>query len=329
VARDDDSNDDAGKLERRYRSIDTRIWADRRFRRLSKPQPNAQDLFVRLLLGSQVTSLPGLQHIGKAALAEQLEWSVEQFLEQFAELSREGLAKADWDARVVWVPNAIRYNVPKNPNVVTGWRSHWLEVPECDLKDEAYLRLRGFLNGAEQQVKPTLLQAFIDGCGNGYENRLANSSGNGSPNGMPNQEQDQEQDQEQEREPRARPLTAANSQPGADGEPTEPWAVLWRRWELVAYNGESGGSPAAHRDRLGAAWRTCLAREPADPAGAFERAARACVADLKRNGKRSSLAILCSQLGDWLAPQPTGAKGPAAPSAFAPPDHNTPVLQDF
>jgi len=54
------------------------------------------------------------------ALAEELGWSLKEFREGFAELSREGLVKADWNARVVFISNATKYNPPENPNVVKG-----------------------------------------------------------------------------------------------------------------------------------------------------------------------------------------------------------------
>ena len=160
----------------RYRKIDTRMWADAKFRALSSPPPTGKYLWIALLTGPYTTNLPGLFRVGEMALAEELGWPPEGFREAFAELFREGLAKADWNARVVWIPNAIKYNPPDNPNVVKGWRDSWDEVPECALKTEAYERLKEFTEGLGEGFA----KAFRDGCAQC----------------LANQEQEQEQEQE-------------------------------------------------------------------------------------------------------------------------------------
>lgn len=159
----------------RYRKIDVRMWGDGKFRALSAPPPSGKYLWIFLLTGPHTTNLPGLFRSGEKALAEELDWPLEGFREGFAELSREGLAKADWNARVVWVPNAIKYNPPENPNVVKGWRNSWDEIPECALKVEALERLKEFTQGLGEGFA----KAFREGCANG----------------LANQEQEQEQEQ--------------------------------------------------------------------------------------------------------------------------------------
>jgi hypothetical protein len=161
----------------RYRKIDTRMWADAKFRALSTPPPSGKYLWIALLTGPHTTNLPGLFRVGEMALSEELGWSLEGFRKGFAELFREGLAKADWNARVVWIPNAIKYNPPDNPNVVKGWRDSWDEVPECGLKAEAYQTLRTFTKGLGEGFA----KAFHEGC----------------VQCLANQEQEQEQEQEQ------------------------------------------------------------------------------------------------------------------------------------
>jgi hypothetical protein len=158
----------------RYRKIDTRMWGDVRFRELSSPSPSGKYLWMFLLTGPQTSNIPGLFRAGEMALAEELGWSLEGFREAFAEPLSKGLVKADWNARVVWVPNAIKYNRPENPNVVKSWSSTWDEIPECALKIEAYERLKAFT----EELGEGFAKAFVKGCGKG----------------MANQEQEQEQD---------------------------------------------------------------------------------------------------------------------------------------
>ena len=91
------------------------------------------------------------------------------------------MAKADWEAGLVWVPNAVSHNRPESPNVVRSWRTMWLEIPECALKAEAFQHLKSFTEGMGEAFG----KAFAEACA--------------QPS--PNQEQEQEQEQEREKDP--------------------------------------------------------------------------------------------------------------------------------
>jgi hypothetical protein len=131
----------------RYRKVHLCMYADERYRRLTPSRPCGQSLWWHLIAGEQTDIIPGLFKIGEAAFAEQLNWSLKGFRESFAECFREGLVKADWEARLVWIPNSLKYNPPHNPNVVKSWHYAWLELPECALKVEATQALKAFLKG--------------------------------------------------------------------------------------------------------------------------------------------------------------------------------------
>jgi hypothetical protein len=164
-----------------YRRVTVRMWGDAKVMALTRPQPCGQVLWLHLLTGEQTDIIPGLCKIGEAAFAEQLGWPLEGFRKAFAEVSRLGMVKADWDARVVWVPKAIEHNAPVSPNVVKSWADAWDRIPECALKLEAWDILGGFLQGMTQGFR----EAFAESCP--------------KPSVMPSriQEQDQEQDQEE------------------------------------------------------------------------------------------------------------------------------------
>lgn len=164
----------------RYRTIDVRLWGDEKFRALSPLQPSAQALFIYLLTNPNTTSIPGLYRAGAAALAEELAWPLEGFFKAFQEISSQGLVRADFDARVVYIPNAIRYNKPQSPNVVISWLNHWDEIPECDLRDAAYQEIKAFLEDMGEAFAEAFLKPMRKPC------RKA----------MPNQEQEQEHEQE-------------------------------------------------------------------------------------------------------------------------------------
>ncbi len=122
----------------RYRKVDVRMWGDQKFQALSKLAPSGQALWIFLLTGPHTTIVPGLFRAGRAALAESVGWSADQFDAAWAEIEAQGMALADWNARVVWVPGAARYNPPESPNVAAAWRAALVgEIPECPLRDKA------------------------------------------------------------------------------------------------------------------------------------------------------------------------------------------------
>lgn len=159
----------------RYRKVEVSMWADDKFISLSKPQPNAQSLWMYLLTGPCTTSLPGLIRIGEAGLAEEIGWPLKAFREAFEEVLSKGMAKADWEARVVWLPKAITHNPPQSPNVVTSWAEFWSYIPDqCHLKTEAFY----------------VLKAFMEGLGEAFQGAFRKAC----RKPMPNQEQEQEQE---------------------------------------------------------------------------------------------------------------------------------------
>lgn len=119
-----------------YRRIDIRVHGDARVRRLTKPQPNGQTLWMYLLTGPHTANgLPGLFSISRADLAARLGWAEEALCSTWNEIEDPpALAVADWEAHVVLVPNAARYNLPKNDNIVKAWGRAFDAIPECGLR---------------------------------------------------------------------------------------------------------------------------------------------------------------------------------------------------
>ena len=141
----------------RYRKVDPRMWGDAKFRALSD---DARMVFMYLLTAPEVTALPGFVVIGRAGLAEGIGWDedLERLSRAFAELSAAGMAKADWRARLVILPNAPRYNEPESPNAIRSWRSHFDALPESPLRNEMLGLLRAFTEG----LRPNLRETFAD-----------------------------------------------------------------------------------------------------------------------------------------------------------------------
>jgi hypothetical protein len=141
-----------------FRKVDAGTWGDARFGELSQ---DGKILWLYLLTGPEVTSLPGLILAGRAHLAEVMGWDIGRLDDAFGEFAPTekypvAMAKADWSRRVVWLPNAFKHNRPANSNVLAGWKHHWRVIPECGLKDEAFLALETFA----EQLGTTYTEQF-------------------------------------------------------------------------------------------------------------------------------------------------------------------------
>jgi len=204
-----------------YRQTEVKTWGDEKFRRLSPLPPSGQSLWLWLLTGPRTTNLPGLLAAGRAASAEELGWDQNDFDRCYAELEAAGMARADWRARLIWLPNAVRHNPPTNPSIVVAWRRQFDLLPECALKSQAEQHIVQFLEpkkgaayvaafarpstSAPASPQPTDPTPHSEGHGVGH------SGTDGVTHGVDHRaaHQDQEQDQDQEKEtPRAREAAA-------------------------------------------------------------------------------------------------------------------------
>lgn len=166
----------------RYRKVETKIWSDEKFRSLSALQPSGQALWFFLLTGPHTGPIPGMFRAGKAAMAEELGWPLEGFEKAFQEAFAIGMVQADFKARFLWMPNAIKHNKPESPNVVRSWRKEYDLLPECELRTAALLELKAFVSALGKGYEKAFQEAFADALPKAY------------PKTMPNQEQEQEQD---------------------------------------------------------------------------------------------------------------------------------------
>jgi len=123
----------------RYRKIETRTWGDEKFMELSPIPACGQGLWLYLLTGPHTNSIPGLFVCGKASLAEALNWEPEDFGKAFSELLGKGMIQFDAKTRLIWVPNAIKYNLPESPNVIRSWKAQIRELPDSPLLTPAHM----------------------------------------------------------------------------------------------------------------------------------------------------------------------------------------------
>lgn len=174
-----------------YRRIEVRMWGDERFCHLTPILPSGQGLWIYLLTGPHTRQIPGIFRSGRAAMAEELGWELDDFDKVFAGIFQQGMAKADWVARVVWVPNALKCNPPQSPNVVKSWAKEWELIPECELKREAMESLRINVHAIGKAFGMAFDMAF------GVTLKASRKS---RGKALANQEQNQEQKQEGDRD---------------------------------------------------------------------------------------------------------------------------------
>lgn len=125
-------------MSSRYAQVDRCVWVDVKFLSLSKPAPNAQTLFLWLLTSPESGIVPGLIRIGLAGMAEAIDWSTMDTAAYMDELVAAGMARVDWKARLVWLPKALSRNMPRQAQNMSPWAKAWSEIPECQLKAEAW-----------------------------------------------------------------------------------------------------------------------------------------------------------------------------------------------
>jgi hypothetical protein len=190
----------------RHRKVDVRIWVDEKFRRLKPLEPGGQALWLYLITNPSTTNIPGIYRAGEGSMCDDLQWPLEAFREAFGEVFREGMAEADWKARVIWLPRATRYNQPESPNVVKSWGPTWSEIPECALKEKAFQHLKAFAKA----IGEPFLEAFMKACAKPY------------PDPSPNPEQEQEQEEEKECSEAFRPSPQPSFALHPEGTPEAP-----------------------------------------------------------------------------------------------------------
>ncbi|EPJ6120413.1 hypothetical protein PJ593_002259 [Klebsiella aerogenes] len=135
-----------------YRKVKITMWDDPKFRALSPLPPSGQSLFIYLLTSPFTGIIPGLFKAGRAAMAEELNWDVEDFDLALDEALSLGLVKADLQARVFWLPNAAKHNPPASVNVIKSWANAFNYLPESPLKWEAWEALKAACYGVSKAM---------------------------------------------------------------------------------------------------------------------------------------------------------------------------------
>lgn len=166
----------------RYRKIDVRIWNDRKFRELDD---NAKLAFLLLLTHPDTNQL-GFIRSRSVSLAFDLGWQSDAMSNAVQTLCQKGMLMVDERAGLMFLPNFLKYNPPNGVNGAKSWAGLLDLVPECDLRDQALIRLKHLIDrlpeGSREGIPKDIMDAIQDAIRNG----------NPQPSRI--QEQEQEQD---------------------------------------------------------------------------------------------------------------------------------------
>jgi len=183
-----------------FRKVDVRVWSDEKFRQLSPLPPSGQSLWFFLLTGPFTGSIPGLFKAGPAAMAEELGWNADAFALAFADVIGLGMAEADTDARLIWLPNALKYNQPTSINVIKAWKHELEKLPECPLLYRA-------LDAMEKEIS-TMGEGFIQAFSSVKPKPMARPKAKPMPKPLSSPIQEKEKEKEKKNEIHPRPAAA-------------------------------------------------------------------------------------------------------------------------
>lgn len=155
----------------RYRNIHVKVWTDDRFPFIGD---NCQ-LTIFHLLTTPLSTPFGLYRASLPALAAEKRWSEKRYRNAFKKVIGMGFVKYDETHHVVFIPNFLKYNPPKSPNVLKSWGKVFKEIPDTKLKTEFLYSLEALIKGLDEGFQEAYEEAF--------------------GKAMPIQEQEQEQEQ--------------------------------------------------------------------------------------------------------------------------------------
>lgn len=141
----------------RYRKIDVRTWTDEKFAKLSDA---AKLVFLHLLTGHHTTNLPAAFLATEESLQSFSGMGFETHSKGLQEVFRNGLATADFEHKLVFLPNGFRHNPPENPNVAKGWIGRIEELPDCPLKADVIRAAIQAVTDAMESAKPKARKDF-------------------------------------------------------------------------------------------------------------------------------------------------------------------------
>lgn len=170
------------KQKTTYRKVDTRIWNDAKFNRLSD---HGKLAFLMMLTHPNMTALGAMRGTVEGLTAE-MGWRSEGLREAFQEAFAEGMAEACPEGPLIALPNFLKYNRPESPNVIKAWAKAWEILPECWLKNVVAQRAEALSKDLSKGFRKAFVEAFPKDYAytENREQRAENKKSTTSPEGL-------------------------------------------------------------------------------------------------------------------------------------------------
>lgn len=140
-----------------YRKIDVRIWNDEKFIDMDNEEKLS---FLFVLTHPNMTAV-GAMRGTVGGLASELKVLPEAFQKAFDK----GLLEADPKANIISAKNFLKYNKPENPNVLKAWGAAFDMLPECDIKQRIYYKIKHTIKDYGEGFQKAFSKAFAEGYG--------------------------------------------------------------------------------------------------------------------------------------------------------------------
>jgi hypothetical protein len=120
-----------------YAWVSRQTWSDEKFAALTE---RGKLVWLRLLTAPELFLLPGVFPHGRGHwidvfTAAPFSWTPTQIDSVWRELEAAEMIVADWNARLVWLPNAAKHWRTPGNHVIAGWAERWKTAPPCLLTD--------------------------------------------------------------------------------------------------------------------------------------------------------------------------------------------------
>lgn len=120
------------RIKINYHKIASNFWGDKKIRSWDQ-----DTTFLALyLLTSPHKNTEGLFRLPQGYIAADLNWSLEHLNKPFSKLLNDGFIKYDEEVEVIYIVNALKYQIPQNPNQEKAAIKKLKTLPETDLLDE-------------------------------------------------------------------------------------------------------------------------------------------------------------------------------------------------
>ena len=120
-------------MTRKYSIVERFVWRDPDVHRLDRL---TKLLWIHFLTSGFSTNIPGLIPASLTMIADEMNEKFNAEFQRSAQiLSDLGWLKVDSEARLIFLPNALRHNPPKSVNEIKGWGNSFDEIPESPLRD--------------------------------------------------------------------------------------------------------------------------------------------------------------------------------------------------